>query len=298
MDREVGAIRLSAYANGFFGVLGIGFGLWLDSNAILLDGVFNAISLGMSLISIQVARMLKRPGDDLFPFGYAALEPTVNTTKAVMVVAVSIYALVGSIGTILDGGRTLQAGWAVVYAVIAVTGCFLVSAIQHRVAKETHSPLVAVDAKNWLINGAISSAVGLAFGLSIFMRGTALDGLVPYVDSLLVVLVVLISIKTPVSMALDGVADLLSVRPPPEELEALQSRFAEKAEDDFASFRLRVNRLGRTHIVVADVEVDPDLSVTQVDALRSGMQEHMEAAFPHISMAMMFHPAAAKTPRD
>jgi cation diffusion facilitator family transporter len=285
MERELSAIRLSAYGNAFFGLLGTAFGLWLDSAAILLDGVFNWISFGMALISIKVARLLHRPGSDLFPFGYAAFEPMVNTVKAMLVLGVSVFAFWGAVNTVLDGGRELAAGWAVVYAVIAVLGCFGIAAFQSRVAKQTESPLVAVDAKNWFINGAISSAVGFAFVLAIFLKGSSVT---PYIDSALVILLVLVTIPVPLRMAIEGVGELLAVRPPDGEVAQLEARFREALGENGRLTRLRANRMGRTIVVIADAEVEDGRTAAELDRVQRGVEEHMRVSFPHLLMAIVF----------
>ena len=293
MQRELSAIRLSALGNAFFGVLGTAFGLWLDSAAILLDGIFNWISFGMALVSIRVARLLHRPGSDLFPFGYAAFEPMINTVKAMLVLGVSVFAFWGALGTLLDGGRELAAGWAVVYAAVAVAGCLTIAAVQSRVAKQTGSPLVAVDSKNWFINGAISSAVGVAFLLAMFLKGSSI---VPYIDSALVLLLVVLTIPVPVRMALDGIGDLLAVRPPDDVMEKISAEFRKLAGDEFRIARVSANRLGRTLILVADAEVDGSRPIAELDALRTEIVARLRESFPHLLAAIEFRPSSPETP--
>ncbi|MHC4448920.1 MAG: cation diffusion facilitator family transporter [Planctomycetota bacterium] len=290
MERELSAIRLSAYGNAFFGLLGTAFGLWLDSSAILLDGIFNWISFGMALISIKVARLLHRPGSDLFPFGYAAFEPMVNTVKAMLVLGVSVFAFWGAVNTVLDGGQELAAGWAVVYAVIAVGGCFGIAAIQSRVARQAQSPLVAVDAKNWFINGAISSAVGFAFVLALFLQGSPV---VPYIDSSLVILLVLVTIPIPLRMAIEGIGELLAVRPPDELMAQLDESLRKAIGENGRLERLRANQLGRTVVLIADTEVEQGRTAAELEAVQRSVEEQMRRSFPHLLMAIVFRTGSA-----
>lgn len=290
MDREAGAIRVSAYATAFFGVLGSSFGVWLDSEAILLDGIFNWISFVMALVSLRVASLIERPGDEEFPFGYAAFEPAVNTVKAFLVLGVSVFAFIGAVDTILDGGRTLFANWAIVYAVVAVCGCFSVGFFQHRVAKEVGSPLLAVDAKNWFVNGAISSAVGLAFGFAMVIKGTALDGLIPYIDSSLVVLLVILTVPIPIRMAIEGLGEILAFRPPAPDIESLERAVAETSQPEVERFHIRANRLGRTMIVVVDAEVDAARTVEDLERIRQRIVDRVRLDFPNLQLALLFHP--------
>jgi len=290
MEREAFALRISAYATAFFGVLGTSFGVWLDSEAILLDGLFNWISFAMALVSLRVARLVERPGDEEFPFGYAAFEPAVNTAKAFLILGVSIFALVNAIGTLLDGGRPLAAGWAVVYAVVAATGCFSTAAYQRRVARELASPLLDVDAKNWFVNGVISSTVGVAFGLAMLIDGTSLEAAVPYIDSSLVVLLVVLTVPIPVRMAVSGLAELVAFRPPAEDIEALMRALAETAHPEIDMFHVRANRVGRTMFVVVDARVDPNRRLQELEVVRQRVLDRARRDFPTLQLALLFHP--------
>jgi len=290
MKREAAAIRVSAYATAFFGVLGTSFGIWLDSEAILLDGIFNWISFVMALVSLRVAALIERPGDAEFPFGYAAFEPAVNTVKAFLVLGVSGFALIGAIDTILGGGHAMKAGWAILYAVIAVTGCFSTAIYQSRVAKEVGSPLLAVDAKNWFVNGAISSTVGVAFAIALAIQGTAFDAAVPYIDSGLVVLLVVLTLPIPARMAIEGLGELLAFRPPEEDAAALKRAIAESSPPEVSEFHIMANRLGRTLIVVVDAQVDPTRTLDELELVRKRIVDRALTDFSNLHMAVLFHP--------
>jgi len=292
MNQETTALRLSAYATAFFGILGTGFGLWIRSDAILLDGVFNWISFAMALLSLKVAAMVARPADESYPFGYAGFEPLVNTVKSLLIIGVSAFALFGALETLLAGGRRLEAAMAVVYAAVAVTGCFSVSFYQTRVARQTASPLVAVDAKNWFVNGVISSSVGVAFLAAMLLKGTALDGLVPYVDSGLVVLLVLLTVPIPVKMARESLGELLGYAPPAEVCKELHDRFEEIVRDTAVeSFLLRSTAVGRTIFLLAETRVPVDQTVASLDTLRHKIRTLLLQTHPHLVMDIVFRPA-------
>jgi len=293
MHQEAAAIRISVYATAFLGVLGTAFGLWLDSEAILLDGIFNWISFVMALVSLRVAGLIERSGDEEFPFGYAAFEPALNTVKAFLVLGVSVFALIAAINTILDGGRAMPAGWGVLYAVIAMIGCLGIGIYQKRAATRIGSPLLAVDAKNWLVNGAISSAVGIAFGIAIAITGTPFDAVVPYIDASLVVLLVILTAPIPGRMAIEGLGELLAFRPPTEDMESLERAISETVLPEVEQFQIRANRLGRTMIVVVDAEVESTRTVEDLERIRRRIVDRAREDFPNLQMALLFHPLRA-----
>jgi hypothetical protein len=67
---EQRVIMRSARAGVFAAVLGIGFFLVTKSQAIMLDGFFSIIAVGVDLLTIRVAGLVSQPDDRSFQFGY------------------------------------------------------------------------------------------------------------------------------------------------------------------------------------------------------------------------------------
>ena len=289
MDREAATIRLSAITNATLGFLGTGMGIWISSDAILLDGLFNWISFVMALISLKVAKMVARPPDHSFPFGYAAFEPLVNAVKALLVLGTSLFALVGAVQVIAAGGRELNASIAIVYAVVAIASCFVLAAVSKRAARATQSPLLEVDAKNWLINGAVSSAVGVAFLLAIAIKGTGLASIAPYIDSTLVVAIVLLTIFVPIRMSHENVGELLGMAPPDEISKEVRESYNAAAKDSpLRDPTLRLTRVGRTLFLLVEVNVPADARIAELDATRENVLAAMKAKHPDTVMDVVY----------
>ena len=75
----------------------------------------------------------------------------------------TIIALVGTIDALVSGGRVISAGTAVIYGAFATAACWILAILTHGGAKRSNSPPVKADAKNWIVNGAVSTAVLLTF---------------------------------------------------------------------------------------------------------------------------------------
>lgn len=292
MDKEARVLRRSAYANLGVGVLGLAFFWWTDSEAILLDGFFAIVSFVMGLVTLKVARMVQRPDDERFHFGYAQFEPGLNTIRGLILVVVCAFALASSVGAILDGGRALKLGPALIYAVVTMVGSFALAAMHRRIIREVESPLVKVGADNWLMGGLLSLGVGIAFVVAIAVQGTRWESIVPYVDPVLVVFMVLAMIAVPLRVVRDSVGELLMIAPEP----VLQKEVDDKlqtvcGELGFDRTVARMVRVGRTFYVHAHVIVPPDYRLSRVaelDALRSKIGTALEDAHPNLAFEIIF----------
>lgn len=259
--------------------LGIGFGLLTGSEAIMLDGFFSLIAFVMALLTIRVSTLVAQPDDVHFQFGYATFEPALNTVKGLIILLVSAFAFFGAVQAIVDGGRDLSVGWAIVYAVAAAVGCLALGVNSRRVARRTGSPLLTVDARSWVVDAALSGGVALAFVAAGLLSASRWSHLVPYVDPVLVIALVLVMIGMPLGIIRQGLGELLLAAPDEEtqaDVRARIDRVAARAE--LGDVHLRMIRAGRSLYTVAHVLLPGrrDLTVAQLDSIRDEIQAEVE----------------------
>ncbi len=292
MDWERFALRLSAGGSLFMGALGIGFAWRTDSNAILLDGFFSLVGFVMALLTIRVWRLVRRRGDERFHFGYAAFSPLLNTVKSLTLLAVCGFALASAIGALLEGGRSLSPGWALVYAVIAATGCFAIALVQRHASGRVHSELLPIEITVWLVDGVMSLVVAAVFVVAMILQGSPWAHLVPYVDPVLVVLLVVLMIAVPLRTLRDNVGELLAVAPPEDVQQEVRRRFAEATRDEaFEQSILRMARIGRYFYVLVQIVVPKRFSargISDLDRIRARIHEALSGVHPNLEIDTLF----------
>ncbi len=256
------------WGNLFFAALGFGFAASSRSEAILLDGFFSLVAFVLSLLTIRVAKLVAGPADDWFHFGYAAFEPMLNTVKGLLLLGVCAFSLVSAVGALFAGGRDLNPGWALLYAVIAAGGAGAMAVLQHRTAKTTGSPLLEVDVQNWKIDALLSVGVALAFLGAFLLRESAWSSYLPYVDPALVTVLVAVMIREPVRIVIEGVGELLAVSPPEPVQRQVHDEFVRQvAGYPVRTFNLRMLKAGRTRYLLAHVVLEPDSAIDGIGDL-------------------------------
>ncbi|MGD8644522.1 MAG: cation diffusion facilitator family transporter, partial [Chromatiales bacterium] len=291
-QKERPYLLLAAAGNLTIGCVGLVVSVISSSQAIMLDGLFNLTYFIVGLFTLKVARLVQKGDDERFPHGYAFFEPLVNGIKGVLVLGISVMALAGSVQALFEGGREIAAGLAVAYGLFATVTCGVMALITHRGRVKTQSPLVQADAENWLVNTAISAAVLVAFAAMYLIRDTSLDFLVPYVDPIVVLLVVLISISVPVRMAWQALMELLNRTPSPEIVDEVRKIITESTSGlPVEQLFVRVVQPGRTRMVLVHVVLPSDYApgpLTSLDALRMGTLERLQAAHLATILDMVF----------
>lgn len=285
-------LTITAISSAVLGCIGVGFSFVAESQAVLLDGLFNLVYFIAGLFTLKVAQLVRRGDDQDFPFGYTAFEPLVNGLKGVLVLGVTMFAFIDALAALLAGGRSIDAGPAVTYGVIASTACWGLAALTHHAAKRTGSPLIRADAENWLVNGAISTAVLLAFVGVFAIQGTSLAFLSPYVDSSLVILVVVLSISVPIRMGWRSLMELLARAPQRDIVEQVRNTVEScTAELPVQELFVRVLQTGRLRLILAHVVLPSDYEVGRLaplDEIRSQTWAQLKAHHADSILDMVF----------
>jgi len=284
LEQEAGALRLSVWMSMIMAALGIGFGLLTESDAIMLDGFFSLIGFVMALVTIRVARLVVQPADQHFHFGYAQFEPFLNAAKGLLMLGVAGFAFAGAVDAVIHGGHDVKPGLATLYAILALTGCLAVGAAQRKAAARTGSPLLAVDSKNWLIDGFLSGVVLLVFVAAVILDGTRWAFVVPYMDPGLVILLVLGIVFIPLRIVRDNMREILAFAPD----SVTQTDVRNRVEGALAgvpveSSQVRMMKIGRFLYVLNQIVVSPEFrpgGVEELDRVRARIAAALEGVQP------------------
>jgi predicted Co/Zn/Cd cation transporter (cation efflux family) len=261
------------------------------SQAILLDGLYNLAFFVTALFTLRVARLLARPDDATYPFGYLYFEPLINTVKGLLILGVSGYALVNSIVALFSGGQELTLGPALVYAAAATAACAATWLVLRHANRRLGSPLVGADIGNWAVNTLISAGVFAAFVLAFLLKRAGLDTAALYVDPVLVGIVVLISLGVPIRMAGEGLLALLNRAPPAAVTAAIETLVRDRLSDVAnRAIYVRTVKPGRTAYVTIHVLLPEDsaLDLATADGLRRRVIDGLVAAHAPVIVDVVF----------
>jgi predicted Co/Zn/Cd cation transporter (cation efflux family) len=289
---ERGALVLSAAAALAIGAVALGAALLSGSRAILLDALYNLAYFVTALFTLQVARLLARPDDARYPYGYLQFEPLINTVKGLLILGVSVYALVGAAITILSGGQSLALGPALGYAAAATVACAAIWVALRRANARIASPLVEADVGNWAVNTAVSAGVLAAFLGALVLERSGHRSAARFVDPVLVGTVVLLTLPVPVRMAARGLLALLNRAPPSAVTGAIEATVrAALAELPTQAIYVRTVKPGRTAYVTVHALVEPALATLDLaaaDRLRRAVTEALVASHPPVIVDVVF----------
>ncbi|MCW8329324.1 cation diffusion facilitator family transporter [Photobacterium sp. SDRW27] len=213
ISKERLALKLSLAGTVLLTSLGIGYGLYVGSNAILLDGMFSFLSMGMTGLSLYTAYLVSKPDDRQFQFGYAHIEPLINVVNGLLILVTCLFAFLSGVQTIMNGGHDIVLEHAISYAVISTICCFTIYFTETYIASSEQSELVRVDSQEWLVDGILSAAILIGFIIVIFLDHLGYSHWNAYVDPILVSTLAIAASVLPIKVLRRNLREVLLVAP-------------------------------------------------------------------------------------
>ena len=287
-----GALRASAWGYLFMALLGGLFFYLAQSQAILLDGVYSFISLLMTFLAQRVSRLVQTPYTDSFHFGFAHFEPMLNVVRILLILAITGFAAVSAIAALLSGGRALNADTAVIYGLVAAAGCLAMAWRQRRASRQATSPILAVDAHNWLIDGVLSSGVAITFLAAYLLRSSPYADWIAYVDPLLVIVMVVLLLPAPLKSLGENLREVLMQAPSPEIQAEIRERIEQAvkpaAEDQIYIRMLPVGRFLYLQVHILLPAYAPLHGIDECDSVRERIHESLKDLHPRLTLDVVF----------
>ena len=246
-------LRLSIVVTFALAGFGVGFGILTGSAAIIFDGIYSALDVGMTMLALLVSRLITQSLAERtrarlvrhFTMGFWHLEPMVLGLSGTMLIGAAGYGLVTAISSLLSGGRELAFDLGIFYAAVSGIAALGMAAYGRRANRRIGSMLLDLDAKSWSIAAALSGALLVAFGFGWAIQGTGWAWMSPYVDPATLALVSAVVLPLPIPEVRQALADILLVTP--RELKAHVDAVAAGtvARHGFLGHRAYVARVGR-----------------------------------------------------
>ena len=291
-QKERRLLTLSFYVAGLFVFVALGFALITHSAAILFDGIYSLIAFFMALLTLKVANLVQKPDDDRFHFGYTAIEPTLNLFKSLIIIATCLYAIVGSIDSLLTGGNSAEFGLAIIYGAIATIGCFAVSSYMKYQGKNLRSDLVGVDARTWFVDGVLSASILLGFVLAYVLEKTSFAGYAPFIDPLLLIVLGTAILPIPAKIMLESLNEVIHKAPPEAVTLVIEKKLKQTlVAVPYEHVEVRISKSGRDLYILVHIIVAESFSVatiSELDDIRISCETAMREWNPSILMDILF----------
>jgi predicted Co/Zn/Cd cation transporter (cation efflux family) len=289
--KEQALLKISILMTLLIALVGISFGLWSGSRAIVFDGLYSLIDASMTCISLLVSRLLVREGSRRFQYGYWHLEPLVIASNGTVLSGACTYAFIDGLGDVLAGGHSIQFGDGAIYALLAAAVSYAMAFYIHRQSRVLNSELLRVDARAWLIGGSLSAGLCISFAAGFLLAESGSAQWARYLDPAVLMTLALLLIPIPLTTVWRALRDIFGVAPSDLDIHVRRVMSKVAAEQGFRTYSSYVQKTGRArfieiHIVTpADYRVE---SVRQLDRIREDIAGRIGLGGPETWLTIAF----------
>ncbi|MGF1690877.1 cation diffusion facilitator family transporter [Photobacterium kagoshimensis] len=291
ISKERLALKLSLVGTILLATMGIGYGLYVGSNAILLDGMFSLLSMGMTGLSLYTAYLVTKPDDRQFQFGYAHIEPLINVVNGLLILVTCLWAFIGGVQSIVEGGHDIVLEHALVYAVISTVSCFAIYFTETHIAKSIESELVRVDSQEWMIDGILSAALLVGFLVVMALDSLGYSRWNAYVDPILVSALAISASVLPIRVLSRNLREVLLVAPKGKVQERVDGVIAAISKQyEFDDYTHHLAKTGRQYDLEINILVDsnPRWTTQRQDAIRQVIWDKLKGELGDTWLSVSF----------
>lgn len=216
-------MSVSLYGNLVFVVIELVMALVTDSQAVLLDAVYDGVEFCMLLPSIFLIPLLYKPSNEEHPFGYMQIETIFVVVKGITMTAVTFGLIFNNINLMLHGGHIVSFHTVAGFELFACILGIIVTVYLYYKNKQMESPLINMEMQGWRIDSFISLGMTVAFLLPMLIPFDWFQHIVPYLDQLITIVLSLVMIPTPIHTVITGIRDLMLIPPEEETIEDIKA---------------------------------------------------------------------------
>ena len=279
MDNYSGKIIRASWigvaGNALLSVVKILVGILSGSLAVIADGIDSASDILTSLITLFTARILNRPADIKYPYGYLKADTIATKALAFVILFAGAQLAIGTVRNLLQGVEREVPGMIAIYVtMVSIAGKFLLARHQLRVGKQTGSEMLKANARNMQNDVLISFSVlaGLLFTFVLEM---------PVFDSITALVVSAWILKVGFEIFMQTNRDLMDSNTHPEIYRQVFSA-VEKVEGAHNPHRVRIRKIGNYFMIVLDIEVNGSISAKDAHEICTRLEDSIKKEIENV----------------
>jgi len=249
----VKASWVGVIGNALLSLLKIVIGIISGSLAVIADGIDSASDIVTSLITLFTARIMMRPPNIRYPYGYMKADTIATKALAFVILFAGAQLAISTIRNFLVGyERDLPGMLAIYVTIVSIIGKFLLARHQLSKGKQTNSEMLKANARNMQNDVVISVSVlvGLVFTFLLEM---------PILDSVTALFVSIWILKVGFQIFMQTNRDLMDANTDPGLYKKVFGA-VDQVEGAANPHRVRIRKIGNYYMVALDLEVDGDIS--------------------------------------
>lgn len=265
---EEKVFRLSMIALLVFAVIAIVFGLALQSEVILFDGVFSIISISLSYMTLKITRFIRKKDPKRFPFGKEAIEPIIVFMQYFFLNVVLVYMFIDGIRMILGGGNDINLSMTILYIMITAIIQYVFLGYVEKIAKGSNSVIVQTELHMWQISMKQTFYVLGGYLIGVVLLVFNEPNIIVFIDPIILIVFIIVTFTQSVDEMLIAFKEVIGMTTVEKDMfikiesKILEIRQKYDIKDDY----IRLKKVGSMLVLEVDFLVDSKFKYGDVES--------------------------------
>lgn len=248
------ATLIGALVNILLSIFKIIFGIFSNSQALLIDGIHSLSDLITDFLVIVTTKLANDEPDEKHPYGHQRYETVGSMAIGVFLIALAGAIIYSGIGKIFSLDNPVPGWAAIIVAILSIASKEWVFHFTIRIAKSTNSQILMANA--WHHRTDSLSSVVVVIGLAGSYAGLT------WLDPLAATIVAIMIGKVGIDLVWSNIAELVDTAPPQDFIERITNIIAQIPEIR-DTHRLRCRKSGGEFLLDLHIQVEPYISVSE-----------------------------------
>ena len=261
--------------NSFLAVAKIVIGFIASSYAVIGDGIDTSTDIITYIIILFTARIIAKPPDKKFPYGYKKAETSATKILAFVIFFAGAQLLISTSTQLFKGDhRELPSIIAIYVTVFSIIGKSILAVWQFRIGKKIDSNMIIANARNMRNDILISLSVlaGLTFTFMLNM---------PILDNVTALIVSFWIIKEAVGIYKESNLEMMDgVKDTSVYFKIIKS--VDQVNGAHNPHRIRVRNLANMFLIALDIEVDQNIKVKDAHNIAKEVENKLKEDIENI----------------
>lgn len=266
---------ISVVGNAFLAFIKITLGMISGSIAVVADGIDSATDIATSFITLFTARLLSKPPNVRFPYGYEKADTVATKALSFIIFFAGAQLLISTVTRIITGQVSeMPTKLAFYVTIISVIGKLSMSIYLKYIGKNTNSSMLFANSRNMQNDVLISTGVLIGLFFTFIFE-------LPIIDSLTALLVSFWIIKVAVQIFFQANTELMDGMKDPV-LYCELFKAVKEVQGAHNPHRVRLRKIGSQIMISMDVEVDPFITVHEAHNIAIKIEESIKMNVPNV----------------
>lgn len=216
-------LRFSTFSNVLFVIFEFGVSYLSNSQAVLIDGLFDGGETVLLFFSLWLIKYLYKPINEKRPIGYSNLEPFYMIMKGLLFFLIAALMAASSIRSLFTGGYAVRLDYVFYFEMCAGVYGFFAYLLLRRINRRAKSQILDLEIKEWIFDIIGSLSTGLGFFIALLTQFTRFRWLSRYFDQILTIGMAAYILPTPFKAMKSGFQELFFLSPGEDILNRVKS---------------------------------------------------------------------------